>query len=104
SHKGLRGVRGTPASHPVEWRLFVDVYARGDIAAMRSVFHGTRQLPLREWREYWAMEAINSRGVGIDIGMVKHAAKLAAEDKVRSKADLAVLTDGYVHSVDQVAR
>ena len=34
----------------------------------------TRQLPLAEWREYWAMEAINDRGIAIDKRMVEHAA------------------------------
>jgi DNA polymerase bacteriophage-type len=103
SPKGYKGTRGTPQSHPAEWQAFL-AYAGGDVEAMRSVFHGTRQLPLREWQEYWAMEAINGRGVGIDLDMVGHAARLAAEDKVRSKAALAKLTAGYVHSVDQVAR
>ena len=36
---------GAPDSHPVEWSAFLD-YADRDIDAMRSVFLGTRQLPL----------------------------------------------------------
>ena len=34
----------------------------------------TRQLTRAEWDEYWAMEAINERGVAIDLAMVAHAA------------------------------
>ena len=101
---GLKGVTGTPQSHPLEWFRFVNVYATGDIAAMRSVFKATRQLSLAEWKEYWAMEAVNERGVGIDLAFAEAAAKLAAEDKVRSKAELAQLTGGAVTSVDQVAK
>jgi DNA polymerase len=100
---GFKGVRGTPQTHPEEWRAF-DAYASGDIEAMRSVFRSTRQLTLAEWKEYWAMEAINDRGVCIDVGMVKRAAELAEEDKVRSKAELIRLTDGAVQTVDQVAK
>jgi DNA polymerase len=99
----LPGSTATPQSHPDEWRAF-GRYAGGDIAAMRSVFLGTRQLPLAEWQEYWAMEAINERGAVIDLPMVKHAAKLAAEDKVRSRAELSALTGGTVTTVDQVKR
>lgn len=93
----------TPASHPVEWNQFL-TYAAGDIEAMRGVFESTMQLTLREWREYWAMEAVNERGVYIDERMVHNAAELAAEDKIRSKKEITELTRGEVTSVDQVAR
>ena len=100
---GLKGVQGTPTSHPDEWIAFLG-YAMGDIAAMRSVFKATRQLSLAEWKEYWAMEAVNERGVGIDLAFATAAAKLAEEDKVRSRAELTDLTHGAVTSVDQVAK
>ena len=99
----LPGANATPASHPKEWGDFVR-YAAGDVEALRSAFLGTRQLPLAEWREYWAMEAINQRGVGIDLDLVERAAKLAAEDRVRSRNELHALTNGRVFSVDHVSR
>jgi DNA polymerase bacteriophage-type len=102
--KGLKGVRGTPQSHPAEWAVFCDDYARGDIWAMQSVFRHTRQLTLAEWREYWAMETINARGAAIDLAMVRRAADLAAEDRLRSRHRLCRLTDNEVQTVDQVAR
>jgi len=102
--KGLKGVRGTPQSHPAEWAIFRDQYATADIEAMRSVYKATRRLPLAEWREYWAMEAINERGIGIDRPLVEAAAKLAAIDKVRSAEELSRLTGGEVTTVDQVKR
>ena len=94
---------GTRYSHPEEWRAFLR-YAGDDIAAMRSLFQHTRQLPLAEWREYWAMEAVNERGVAIDLTMAAHAAKLAAEDKGRSQVELMTLTSGRVTSVDEVKK
>jgi DNA polymerase len=95
--------KATPKSHPVEWKRFVN-YAGGDIEAMRSVFKGTRQLPLAEWREYWAMETINDNGICIDVPLVQQAAILAGKDRMRSGEALWQLTEGAVGSVDQVAR
>src|SRR4029077_20910907 len=46
----------TPQSHPEEWRVFSQIYAPGDVTTMREIFPVTRQLPLAEWHEYWAME------------------------------------------------
>jgi hypothetical protein len=74
------GAAGTPQSHPDQWQAFLS-YAGGDIIAMRDIFLRTRQLPLAEWQEYWAMEAINSRGIAIDLKMVEHAARLAEQDR-----------------------
>jgi DNA polymerase len=95
--------KGTPLSHPIEWQQFID-YAGSDIEAMRSVFWHTRQLTRAEWHEYWAMERINERGIAIDMRMVGHAAKLAAEDKVNSSVELIQLTDKQVTTVDMVAK
>jgi DNA polymerase len=50
------------------------------------------------------MEHINERGVGIDVQMLSHAAKLAAEDRLRMRARISKLTGDEVTSVDQVAR
>jgi DNA polymerase bacteriophage-type len=94
----------TPITHPAEWAEFRDVYAPGDIVAMRDIFNRTRQLPLREWEEYWASEKINERGIAVDLRMVEHAATLAEEDKRRSKKELSRLTGNVVTTVDQVAK
>jgi len=95
------GAVGTPQSHPAEWQLFCD-YAIGDIEAMRSLFLRTRQLPLREWEEYWAMEAINDRGIGVDVEFARKADKLANIAKERNGRELAITTSGMVQTVGQV--
>jgi len=56
-----------PSEHPEEWKRFL-AYARQDVEAMRDVYRKTRPLPLTEWREYWAFEHINRRGVVLDMG------------------------------------
>ena len=70
-----------PSAHPAEWEQFL-AYARQDIEAMREVYRRTRPLPREEWRQYWAFEHINRRGVALDVPFVTHAAALAAEDAV----------------------
>jgi DNA polymerase len=99
----LPGATATPQTNPEQWRAFLD-YAAQDIEALRAVFLQTRQLTLAEWREYWAMEKINDRGVFIDLALVERASALAAEDKVRSKAELRAITGDPKMTVDMVAR
>ena len=85
-----------PSDHPEEWQLFL-AYARRDVGEMRDVYRRTRPLPLAEWREYWAFEHINRRGVAVDLPFVRRAAALAAEDAVAIGRRLAELTDGAAH-------
>jgi len=97
------GAIGTPQSHPDEWDEFI-AYANQDIAAMRDLFNRTRQLPLAEWREYWAAENINDDGVSIDMPLVKAAANMAAIDQKHISRELTELTDKVVTTVNQVQR
>ena len=91
----------TPQTHSEEWAEFV-AYARDDIEAMRDLFKRTRQLPLAEWKEYWAAEAINDGGVAIDLAFVEAAADMAAIDRRASGHELARLTGGAVDTVDKI--
>ena len=91
----------TPQSNPLAWAEFCR-YAIGDIEAMRSLFLRTRQLPMREWEEYWAMEAINDRGIGVDVKFARKANKLAKDARVRGGLELRELTGGAVNTVGQV--
>jgi len=97
------GSDATPQSHSEEWKQFI-AYARQDVAAMRALFHRTRQLSPAEWKEYWAAEQINERGVGIDLDLVEAAAHMAVEDGRRSAKELAILTSNAVTTVNQVKR
>lgn len=92
----------TPQSHPVEWEQFRS-YARDDVAATRDVFQATMPLSRREWREYWAVETINHRGVPVDVPFVRQAVKLSALLTETSNADIARLTKGRVRTVNQSA-
>src|SRR6516162_8372940 len=61
-----------PNEHPEEWKRFL-AYARRDVEQMREVYRRTRPLPLEEWRHYWALEAVNRRGVTLDMPFVRNA-------------------------------
>jgi DNA polymerase len=92
-----------PREHAEEWGRFL-AYARQDVEAMRDVYRRTRPLPHEEWREYWAFEHINRRGVVIDLPFVQRAAALAAEDGVAIGRRLAELTDGGATRVTHAKR
>jgi DNA polymerase len=92
-----------PSDHPEEWLRFL-AYARQDVLAMRDVYRRTRPLPLEEWRQYWAFEHVNRRGVVIDVPFVQRAAALAVEDAIASGHRLTELTDSAVTRVTQAQR
>jgi DNA polymerase len=90
----------SPSEYPAEWERFL-TYACQDIEAMRDVYRRTRPLPLEEWRQYWAFEHINRRGVMLDMPFVQRAAALAAEDAAAIGRRLVELTGGTVTRVTQ---
>src|SRR5262245_29336210 len=92
-----------PSEHPAEWQQFL-AYARRDVETMRDVYRRTRPLPHEEWRQYWAFEHINRRGVAIDIPFVRNAAALAAVDAGVIGRRLAELTGGVVTRVTHAKR
>jgi DNA polymerase len=92
-----------PKGHPEEWQRFLS-YAVQDIDAMRQVYRRTRPLPLKEWREYWAFERVNRRGVGLDMPFVRNAAALIIKDGAVINRALSELTGGAVTGVSQAKR
>src|SRR5262249_48488751 len=93
----------SPREYPAEWQRFL-AYARRDIEEMREVYRRTRPLPIEEWRQYWAFEHINRRGVTLDMPYVRRAAALVAEDATAIGRRLVELTDGAVTRVTQAKR
>jgi hypothetical protein len=89
--------------YPEKWQRFL-TYARRDVEEMRDVYCRARPLPLEEWRQYWAFEHINRRGVMLDMPFVRGAAALAAEDAVAIGRRLRELTGGAVTRVTQAKR
>src|SRR5262245_11651289 len=92
-----------PLEYPAKWGRFL-TYACQDIEAMREAYRRTRPLPIEEWRQYWAFEHINRRGVALDMPYVRRAAALAREDAVAIGRRLNELTGGVVTRVTQAGK
>ena len=97
---------GTPQTHPEEWERFKS-YAVQDTAILRDIYRATRPLSGREWKEYWASEHINERGVAVDVAFCEKAALLAAASVDWSNRQLYTLTGSSTLKVStpkQIAR
>lgn len=97
-----KGAFATPETHPEDWQKFL-TYAKTDIEVMRQLY---RKLP--KWnltpfeRRVWATDqAINDRGLGVDVELANAA--IAAVDAAQTElADrTADLTLGLVGSATQ---
>ena len=94
--------RATRATHPEEWRRFVE-YARHDITAMREI---RRRMPSWNYQgrelELFQLDAkINERGMAIDLEFARAAIAAADQAKVELAAETYELTDGVVASATQ---
>jgi len=106
--KGLIGLFAkdndvSPQTHPVEYERF-GTYAEQDTDEMREVYKATRPLPLKEWQEYWVSEAINERGMMVDVEFCRRAAAVAKLNEAKINRDLRELTDGSISTVGQHAK
>lgn len=90
----------TPQSHPEEWGRFLS-YARMDIEATRLVWKSTLPLPFFIWREFWAAEHVNDRGLPMDREFLEAAAKLAAEYTETVNARVAEISGGALRTAKQ---
>jgi hypothetical protein len=94
--------RATKETHPAEWEAFKE-YARMDIVAMREVY--ARQ-PKVNWTDaekaVWRLDqAINDRGIQIDMDLAHAALRAAKEAGQRLATESALMTNGAVPSATQ---
>lgn len=94
---------GTPSTHPEQWREYKH-YGIKDTELLRDVFFSCRPLPKAEWEDYWVSEAINERGIGVDVFFAKRAVAVAEYNASRMDDRLRLLTDGTITGVSQVGR
>lgn len=93
----------TPQTHPEEWERFKS-YGGQDIVELREVFRSTRPLDSEEWREYWASERINDRGMKIDAEFATRAAAVAEAHKARLSSVVRQISGGAITAVTQRQR
>ena len=92
-----------PKDHPEEWRRFC-TYAVRDTAILGTIWRQTRALSLKEWRTYWANEALCERGMAVDLPFCQAADLLAIEAIDKAGKRLAELTGGKITSINQHIR
>lgn len=82
-----------PWDEPEKWEQFKE-YCAMDVVAEMAVCEELIDYPLldSEWEVYAVDQAINDRGVLLDMGIVKTAARLAREQKTKIMAELRDLT------------
>jgi len=93
----------TPQDRPDLWADYKR-YGLKDTALVRDIFQHTRQLPREEWQDYWVSEAINGRGLPLDVGFARRAAAVADANIARINADLVRSTNGVITKVTQAVR
>lgn len=94
--------RATKETHPAEWEAFKE-YARMDIVAMREVY---KRQPKVNWTDaekaVWRLDqAINDRGIQIDMDLAHAALRAAKEAGQRLATESALMTNGAVPSATQ---
>jgi DNA polymerase bacteriophage-type len=94
--------RATKHTHPKEWAEFIS-YAALDVEAMRAC---AKRMPTwnyqgRELDLWHRDQAINDRGVGIDLELAKSAITAVAETQRVLAARTVVLTEGQVKAATQ---
>jgi DNA polymerase len=93
-----KGTFATPETHPEDWRKFLD-YAKTDIEVMRQLYKKLRKWNLTpfERRVWTADQAVNDRGLGVDVELARAAitAVDAAQEHLAERAsDLTLVVVG----------
>lgn len=86
--------RGTPESHPEEWRDYCG-YGMQDVVAERKVYKVLRRYvrdPDRLWREWCLDQKINAAGIPLDLDFIEKCQRIAADEKLRYKGLMKELT------------
>jgi DNA polymerase len=96
--------RATAATHPAEWKIFVEDYAPSDVEAMRAIYKKMPRWNYPAAREHalWVLDQkINDRGFAVDQELARAA--IATVDATKKNMDAATgdLTFGEVHSTTQ---
>jgi DNA polymerase len=93
--------RATKQTHPAEWAEFLE-YARLDIEAMRAVSKKLPSWNLAVEMPLWRLDqAINDRGVCIDVTFATAALAAVELEKTRLSIQAAEMTDGAVQAATQ---
>jgi DNA polymerase len=87
------GKRNLPSHDPEKWELFKQ-YNKRDVEVEMSIAEKLSAHPVPEqvWEEYWMDQAINDRGILVDLPMVRSAIALDAKSKRNLKKEMREIT------------
>jgi len=88
-----KGTFNTRDTHPTEWSSFMD-YCRQDVIAERVIGEKLRafRLPPMEQKVYELDQAINERGIPVDMKFVQKASKIVSEERDELLTEMKTLT------------
>lgn len=89
-----------PATMPEAWAQFCE-YADVDVSQMQAVAGATFPVPYAIWREFWASERINDRGLPVDTTMARGGARIAEAYAAQTNERVEEITDGAIRTVRQ---
>jgi DNA polymerase len=100
--KNSKLTRATRETHPVEWQQFIE-YCKADVNAMRSL---DQTLPTWNYEgdelQLWHLDqAINDRGVAVDLELAHGAIKAVELERKRLNARTSDITKGDVSAATQ---
>jgi DNA polymerase len=101
--KGSKLERATRLTHPVEWSIFLNEYAPGDITSMQHLYKAMPKwnYPAREHALWCLDQTINDRGLCVDLDLADAAIEAVRIAQGDHKDRVAELTDGDVQSAQQ---
>jgi DNA polymerase len=79
-------------------------YCVQDVIVEATIGMVVRDLTEVEWTDYWVCEAMNDRGIPVDVELARAAQKYAEAEAVEIKRELAEVTNGEITSPKQFKR
>ena len=79
-------------------------YCAQDVVVEATIGMVIRDLTEEEWIDYWTCEAMNDRGIPVDIELARAAQRYAAAEAAEIARELAEVTNGEITSAKQFAR
>lgn len=79
-------------------------YCVQDVIVEATIGMVVRDLTDKEWMDYWVCEAMNDRGIPVDVELARAAQRYAEAEAVEIKRELTEATNGAITSAKQFAR
>lgn len=82
-----KGERYGPVDKPEQWQEFVD-YCAQDVYTLIDVDRRLPEMPEAEWRVYLTDQAINDRGIRVDLDLARWAVECDQANRTKAEAEM----------------